>query len=226
MLPFANYSPAYPQLEEPVNPLASLLPWQMPQQQPPPQLAIPQQPRRKRKRTPALTPEEEQSLLGMAVGGVEAVDNLLGLPASSLRDLLAWENPFDQWLSPLSSDNRITGRELLRRYDLAGEEDTWGNFLGGVAVETLLDPTLLVTGPLGTLAKGSKFSRVAGKALTHADEAADVATTPLRQRKHNPGRRGRAAPPGAGGKHLAALGVFRTHVNLPPFVRGRCTLQY
>ena len=69
------------------------------------------------------TPEEQQSLLGRLGGatmsGLGAAGNLLDLPGSMVRDLLAFENPFDQLLSPFSHENRVTGRDLLTEYGLA-----------------------------------------------------------------------------------------------------------
>jgi hypothetical protein len=76
------------------------------------------------------------------------VGNVLDLPSSSVRDALAFRNPFDQYLTPTSDENRTSGRELLRNYGLAGQHDTWGNFLGGMAAETAMDPTNLLGGGL------------------------------------------------------------------------------
>lgn len=121
---------------------------------------------RKRKKTPVLTPEVEESLLGQigrkSLGGVAAVGNALDLPGSMVRDVLAWENPFDQLLSPFSDENRTDGRELLRNYGLAGKKDTWGNWAAGFATETLLDPTTYLTFGGSALTKGGRVAKAAG----------------------------------------------------------------
>ena len=48
--------------------------------------------------------------------------NALDLPASSLRDLLTGNNPFDQWATPFSDRNRATGRDVLSPFLGANEE--------------------------------------------------------------------------------------------------------
>jgi hypothetical protein len=93
---------------------------------------------------------------------LSAISNALDLPSSMVRDTLAGENPFDQFLSPFSDENRTSGRDLLRKHGLAGSEDTWGNFLGGMAAETFLDPVNLMGGA-GLLKKAAKAGTI-GKA--------------------------------------------------------------
>ena len=86
--------------------------------------------------------------------------NILDLPGSSLRDVLMGENPFDQWGSMTTGENRATGRDLLRHYNLAGEEDTTANFLGGLLAEVLVDPLNLIGGALiGRSAKAGRAGR-------------------------------------------------------------------
>jgi hypothetical protein len=88
------------------------------------------------------------------------------LPGSTVRDIAGGRNPFDQWMTPFSWDNRLTGRDLLRQYGLASEEDTGLNAAGGVATEMALDP-LAWTGA-GALYKalsgGAKAARAARSA--------------------------------------------------------------
>lgn len=131
---------------------------------------------RKKKRDQYIDPitdEEASSLLGMVMGGLSAVGNIADLPASSARDILSGENPFDQWLSPISAENRTRGVDMLRNMGLADDEDTWGNFAGGLAMEIALDPLIWLTGPLGTFAKGSKAA-TAGKAASKAGGKAGI----------------------------------------------------
>lgn len=104
------------------------------------------------------------SLTGRALGGgLGAVGNLLDLPGSSVRDVLALRNPLDQWMDPLgynAEENRVTGRDLLRQYGAVGEKDTWGNFAAGFAVDVATDP-LSFTG-IGNLNKAGTAAKKAG----------------------------------------------------------------
>lgn len=110
--------------------------------------------------------EEKSSLLNTlaqtGASGLSTAGWLLDTPGAMLRGLLA-EGP-GKALSALwdSSDERVSGRDLLRAYDLAGNEDNWGNFAGGMAAEMLLDPLLLVN-PAAILGRGALTP--AGKAL-------------------------------------------------------------
>lgn len=102
------------------------------------------------------------SLVEKPMSGLAAIGNVLDLPGSMVRDVLAGENPVDQLLSPLSFENRTTGRDLLRKYDMIGDEDTWGNFAGGLGAEILLDPTTYLTFGAGALTKGGQALKGAG----------------------------------------------------------------
>lgn len=112
-------------------------------------------------------PPEEQgdlmdnlhSVAGVGLGAVASVGNFLDLPGSSVRDILAGANPFDQWLSPLSDENRITGRDLLTKYGMRKNKETglagWADDPGegardfaGFLAEVVLDPFGPVTKPL------------------------------------------------------------------------------
>ena len=115
------------------------------------------------------------SRVGSTVGGgLSAAANILDLPGSSVRDILAWENPFDQWWTPSRPDNRTTGRDLARKWGVAGKDDTWGNFAGGLAAEIALDP-LTYTG-IGAFTKAGTALSKAGltkSVKTVANEAAE-----------------------------------------------------
>ena len=53
-----------------------------------------------------------------ALSGLSMVGNLLDLPGSMVRDLLVADNPFDQFLDPLSHSNTgrsASGRDVLAR---------------------------------------------------------------------------------------------------------------
>lgn len=98
---------------------------------------------------------------------LETLLNVLDTPGAATRNMLAGRNPL---INPLSGENRVSGRDLLRQYGLAGNQDTWGNWLGGMAAEMALDPTNLIGG--GLLANTVKrLGRV--KAANRGIEAAN-----------------------------------------------------
>lgn len=121
-------------------------------------------------------PEDQDSFFaraGKTVGnaglsGLAAAGNLLDLPGSMVRDVLGGENPIDQLLTPFSdkdsagNSTRIGGRDLLRKHGMVGDEDTWGNWGGGLAAEIALDPTTYLTLGASALGKGGKIAKAAG----------------------------------------------------------------
>lgn len=121
---------------------------------------------------PRIAAEDESTLLqdlgGGVVGGLSAVGNLLDLPGSMVRDVLsqgtsAPQNPFDQLLSPFSDRNRITGRDLLRGYNMVQGPDTWANWGAGLAVDIATDPlTYLTLGGAPTLTAAGKAAKTSG----------------------------------------------------------------
>lgn len=141
---------------------------------------------------PAPTPSLASRLGSGAISGISAVGNLLDLPGSSLRDIAVGKNPVDQYLSPFSSKNRTSGRDLLRSYGMAGKKDTWGNFGAGLAVDIASDPLTYLT--FGGSALG-KFGKVAKAAGIHGDEAARIFNKASR------------VLPGTFGKRSARLGL-------------------
>lgn len=116
--------------------------------------------------------------------------NLLDLPGSSARDLLAGENPFDQWASPLSDRHRITGAELVSRYTGVNPNSTAGK-IAGFGAEVLVDPMNLIGG-VGAVNKALKARRLNAAAksanaleagrygFTAAGRAADAASPLMR----------------------------------------------
>ena len=106
--------------------------------------------------------------------------NLLDLPGSVVRDLLTWlpggsapVNPLDQFLSPLSSDNRTSGRDLLEGYGMRANRETgMGGWLSdpgegvrdvaGFAADVLLDPLPYLTGGGSAIGKGGKVAKSPG----------------------------------------------------------------
>ncbi len=120
---------------------------------------------------PLLDPEaiEDQTdpgllrrLGGVGLSGVAAAGNLLDLPGSMIRDVLGLHNPFDNLLNPFSSENRTSGRELLRQYGLVGQADSTANWWGGLAAEIATDPLTYASFGAGALTKAGKVAQVAG----------------------------------------------------------------
>jgi hypothetical protein len=102
-----------------------------------------------------LMPQEEKSgllnsLAQVGSSGLATAGWLFDTPGALVRGLLAGK--------PLSflgdSEERVTGRELLRQYGMIGNKDTWGNFAGSLAAEVLLDPFTWAN-PLSILGRGA-----------------------------------------------------------------------
>lgn len=126
---------------------------------------------RKRRIEDLMSEEEQASMLqNLAYAGASGLSGfgwLLDTPGSMVRGLLSggpgkaisalWE----------SSDDRVTGRELARQYGLAGDQDNWANFGGGLATEVLLDPLTYASFGLAPLL-GGVAKTAAGKAAQKA----------------------------------------------------------
>jgi len=106
--------------------------------------------------------------------------NLLDLPGSSVRDLLSGNNPFDQWATPFSSDNRATGRDVLRPFLGDNEETGMSGWISnpmegvkdiaGFGLEMVADPLNFVSlSPLWRALKGRKAVRGANAAQEAAN---------------------------------------------------------
>lgn len=116
----------------------------------------------------------DPSVLGVvgksALSGLARVGNLLDLPGSVVRESISYlggnteANPFDQLLpwNWTTDEGRISGRDLLREQGFVGQEDTWGNYFGGLAAEIALDPTTYATFGAGALTKAGRVARAAG----------------------------------------------------------------
>lgn len=102
--------------------------------------------------------------------------NLLDLPGSSLRDILAGRNPFDQWATPFSGDNRATGRDVLQPFLGANQETGMAGWLdnpmegfkdiAGFGAEVLLDPlNLIPAGAVSRALRGRRGARSANAAM-------------------------------------------------------------
>lgn len=102
-----------------------------------------------------------------AIGGFfGGIDTLSG--ASSIRDVLAGENPFDQFLTPFSDQNKVSGRQVLTKWGVTSKNKptglSWndgGELLQdvmGFAADVALDPTSYLTAGV------SKAGQVGAKA--------------------------------------------------------------
>lgn len=129
-----------------------------------------------------MAPEEKKSALralaGRRTSGLAFAADTLDTLGAGVRGALVGK-PFSVLGEGISGDQRVTGRDVLRHYGLASDEDTWGNFAGGLAVEILTDP-LTYLNPFAMLGKGA--ATLAGKAGAKAgltrmglDAAADAA---------------------------------------------------
>lgn len=84
----------------------------------------------------------------------------LDTPGAMARAGLAGQNPLTALAQ--SSDERIDGRELLREYGLAGDDNNWGNFGLGLATEIVTDPLAWISGPTKALTPAGKAASKAG----------------------------------------------------------------
>lgn len=124
-----------------------------------------------------MTPAEEESFLSSVgsgtVSGLSAIGNLLDVPGSMVRDVLAWENPLDQLLSPFSGENRVGGRDLLERYGMLDPNMPgldFGDVLG-FGAEVVADPLSYMTLGASAVTKGGQAARNAG----HLDDLLKLA---------------------------------------------------
>jgi hypothetical protein len=144
----------------------------------------------RRARISDLMPEGEQGsllqrLASAGSSGLAGLGWILDTPGSMIRGALS--GGLGKGLSALweTSDERVDGRELLRQYGMAGDEDNWSNFTGGVGAEILLDPMTYLSLGVAPLAKqaltrSGKAARAAGL-LDDVDVFARKAGTGSRQ---------------------------------------------
>ncbi len=106
------------------------------------------------------TPEPKSNPVTSSLVGAA---NFLDIPRSMVADTIALENPFDQLLTPFSDKNRNTSRDVMRKYGMIGEEDTWGNFGAGLAADIVTDPLSWLT--LGLAGAGKGVATGGGRAI-------------------------------------------------------------
>ena len=122
--------------------------------------------RNPRQTAPRVSPDQEakisENLANKSLGWVASLGNFLSLPQSMVMDTINLHNPVDQLLTPFSSENRTTGKDLLRNLKLAGDKDTLGNTVSGIAVDILTDPLTYMTLGASAVGKGGKAAKALG----------------------------------------------------------------
>lgn len=137
---------------------------------------------RRRRGLSETTPNQRsliKSLASGAISGLAAVGNLIDVPWSMGRDVLAGENPLDQLLSPFSAENRTSGRQLLEKAGILGANKPgfdWGDVAGGIV--DIADPFLL---PLSFGAKALSRAGQAAKAAGLMDDAPRIVARTLKR---------------------------------------------
>lgn len=118
-----------------------------------------------------------QKLVGGGASFVSSAANLLDLPGSIVRDVIGGQGllgSIDQVISPFSPENRLTGRDLLRKWGAVGPQDNWGNWAAGTGLEIATDPLTFLTQPLSA---GGKLARATGL-LSKVGQKAGTSTIP------------------------------------------------
>lgn len=126
---------------------------------------------RKRRVEDLMSPEEQASMLqdlaNAGASGVSGLGWLLDTPAAMVRGALS--KGLGKGLAALyeTSDQRVSGRELNRQMGIAGKQDSWQNFFGGLGTEVGLDPLTYLSLGLAPLA-GAIAKTASGKLATKA----------------------------------------------------------
>ena len=80
--------------------------------------------------------------LSDGMGAIEAIGHVLGTGGAAVRALLSGKPVSDILdFSGEGMRKRVSGRDLLRNYGMAGKNDSWLNFAGGMLTETLSEPS-------------------------------------------------------------------------------------
>jgi len=136
-----------------------------------------------------LLPEEEKQgmlsdLAARGGSGLGAIGWLLDTPGAVVRGLLSGGESgtiggglYQAAQALVPGQERISGRDLARRYGLVGDDDTWANFIGGIGAEIALDPLTYATLGMsqilgrGVLTPSGQFAKRRGL-WKHLDAAA------------------------------------------------------
>jgi hypothetical protein len=125
-----------------------------------------------RQQAPYVNEEEERSLIGnlrdKTLTTLGVIGNTLSLPLSSVMDVASSvvtgqiKNPFDQYLTPFSGENRTTGQDLLEQTNIFGPEPSWGKSIAGFGLEVAADPLTYLTLGGSALGKAGQAAKKAG----------------------------------------------------------------
>ncbi len=154
-------------------------------------------------KAPYMTPEEEESVLsalgGVGLSALQVVGGALDTPGSIIRGGVSLASG-GEFGDIRGLKDRVYGRDLLRQWGMAGSQDNWANWTGGLALDLALDPLTYVTGGtfgaakkgmgwiarhIGTLQPLSAVQRTStnlmGSINRMVDSTADVATRVARK---------------------------------------------
>lgn len=147
---------------------------------------------------------------------LQAIGNAIDLPGSMVRDTLSLRNPLDQLMSPFSSDNRISGSQMLEGLGMDP-----GHSMLGTVLEMALDPTTYAG--VGLAGRGAKAMGLGAKAASTYDKAKGAAAA-LR----TPGGAKAAAQAavdavsgGAGNAVDAVKAMWQSPMNVDRALRGK-----
>lgn len=176
-----------------------------------------------RPRVDPLSRPEEDSLLGRiagaGLGGIgyigSALEKTFGGRAirAGLGTLAGMDVAPSEFLSMIpGSDlvgltdpaNRVGGREILRHAGIAGPEDNWGNFAGGLGLELATDPASYLSFGTGALTQGGRVAKAAG--VLPETAAGRVGTTLNKLHSFGPPTPALSDALAASGKTLAEIG--------------------
>ncbi len=131
-----------------------------------------QQPAAPRPEIPPLAPPEEDSILkqiaGAGLGGIGYVGSVLEktFGGRAIRGLLGGKPqealsilPFSDTLGITNETDRVSGRDLLRQWGAIDQEDTWGNFFGGLGLELATDPGMYMSFGGGALTRAGQTAK-------------------------------------------------------------------
>lgn len=119
----------------------------------------------------AAPPDQEEVSPELRESVLRDIGELTGGTLSRVGDALAMPGDYFRGAIAGRPGERLTGRDFLRDAGLAGSEDTWGNFLAGLATEVATDPLAMISGPAKALTPAGRAAQKLGL-LDNAQTAA------------------------------------------------------